>query len=64
MGKIVRIPRCDWCGETGAWKCKVCFKWTCRDCFCGYLEDGGCAHIEYEEPEDLGWTVYEFPDQR
>lgn len=68
MGKIVILPRCEWCGKTGAWRCKECGRWTCENCFHGTydtpeLNDMAvpvCIHMTYEQAVCEGnWLIRE-----
>lgn len=70
MGKLVTLPRCEWCGEIGAWRCKVCKSWTCEFCFKGYIEMPEendmiglqCLHDEYVYTPSGHWYEIEKPD--
>lgn len=64
MGKIVVLPRCEWCNETGAWRCRECRRWTCGNCYHGTYDISPteapgplCIHTRYEEAEDdMDWV--------
>lgn len=53
---IVNVPACEWCGVTGAHKCKGCERFTCWHCLVEY-ESGKCTHMTYNPVESTGWGI-------